>query len=253
MASPRRTAGFLSALLTICGLAGCSTQQPLISHAHVGHALTTWHDTPDRQGLVAVAAADLEVAEREARSACADPRGPTTRRHAANLLNALVPEAHPDGPGSGYGALRAVMGTVEHLEFAATSADASLNLVAAIADLSVQGEAIHARLEVATELAQTLLQASAQESPQLCRQLLNAVHVALHGDGSPGERSAQTIGFRALYRNLLETLERETDPAYEPVPRRYVLGLVRLPTGEWRYRLPQQHRHETPVFTGYGY
>lgn len=246
----RRYTGVLS-ILAISGLAGCTTQQPLISHAHVGHALTIWHDTPGQQGLMEVAAADLGIAEREARLACSNPLASSRAQHAANVVNALVPEAQPVGPASGYGAARALMGTVEHLEYAATSADASINLVAAVAELSVQGEAVHARLEVATDLAQTMLSASTAEFADHCDRLQQELRVALHGGviGPKGD-GFPTIGFNALHAELLATLDREQDPAYEPVPRRYVLGLVRLPSGEWQYRIAQPSR-QAPVYYGY--
>src|SRR5687768_12537894 len=35
-------------------LVGCAHQQPLISHAHVGHGLTHWQDTPGNKGLFTV-------------------------------------------------------------------------------------------------------------------------------------------------------------------------------------------------------
>ena len=168
-------------------------------------------------------------------------------------MHALVPETLPEGPGSGYGALRAVMGTVEHLEFAATSTDASLNLVTAVAQLASEGVSIHARLEIATELARSLRDATGNERNNLCAQLLDELRVAIHG-GIIGPRSdgLATMGFRALHHALLASLDREQDPPYEPVSRRYVLGLVRLPTGEWRYRLPQPGQ-QAPVDFGYSY
>ncbi|MGI9236453.1 MAG: hypothetical protein ACR2QZ_03610 [Woeseiaceae bacterium] len=249
-----RRMGILS-VLAISGVVGCTTQQPLISHAHVGHALTTWHDTPGQQGLMEVAAADLRIAEREARMACSNALSGSGTAHTANVIYALVPEAqrNPEfkGPGSGYGAVRALMGTVEHLEYAATSADASLNLVTAVAQLSLHGETVHARLEVATELAQTMLSAPSAEFADHCSRLQQELRVALHGGVvGPRDDGFSTIGFNALHAEVLATLRREQDPAYEPVPRRYVLGLVRLPSGEWQYRLP---RSTNQMPTRYGY
>lgn len=251
--APKSTFLPIAVALGVAAFSGCTTQQPLISHAHVGHALTTWHDTPGQQGLIDVAASDLEVAEREAGLACSKPLNGATQQHAANVMHALVPEALSEGPGSGYGALRATMGTVEHLEFAATSKDASLNLVAAVAQLAAEGVSIHARLEVAAKLAQSLLDMSASDRSGLCVQLLDELRVAIHG-GVIGPRAdgLSTMGFKALHHALLASLDREQDPVYEPVSRRYVLGLVRLPTGEWRYRLPQPGQ-QAPIDFGYSY
>ena len=56
------------------------------------------------------------------------------------------------------------------------------------------------------------------------------------------------MGMRAA--SLEAMLQRETDPSYEPVSKRYVLGLVRLPDGVWAYRLP---RRQPARSAGYGY
>ena len=239
-------------ILTAMVLAGCTMQRPLVSHAHVGHALTTWHDTPGREGLMTVADADLKVAEEQAKLACASPLAGS--EHARNVLHALVPEATDGGAGSGYGALRALMGTIEHLEFAATSADASLNLVAAVAELSAHGESIHSRLEVAADLAQNLNAASGADRVDRCSQLQRELAVAIHGGVTgPGRGGFQSIGFNALHQSLTDALERERDPAYEPVPRRYVLGLVRLPTGKWEYQLANPNDDALVYYGNYGY
>lgn len=239
-------------ILTVLMLTGCTTQRPLVSHAHVGHALTTWHDTPGREGLMTVAAADLEVAEREAQRACARPLAGA--EHARNVLHALVPEATDGGSGSGYGALRALMGTIEHLEFAATSADASLNLVTAVAELSAHGESIHSRLEVAADLAQNLNSAPGADRADQCAQLQSELTVAIHGGvAGPEAGGFPSIGFNALHQSLTDALERESDPAYEPVPRRYVLGLVRLPSGRWEYQLARPSDDALVYYGNYGY
>ena len=243
-----------SLLILITGLSACTTQLPLVSHAHVGHALTTWHDTPNREGLMTVAAADLAVAEQEAALACSNPAPYAGAVHAGNVLHALAPEAQPEGPASGYGALRALIGTIEHLEFAATSEDASLNLVSAVAELSVHGESVYARLEVATKLAQSLATATAADWPEICAQLTTELAVAVHGGiAGPQTGGFPSIGFTALHEGLIAALEREADPAYAPVPRRYVLGLVRLPTGEWQYRVAKPRQESLVLYGNYGY
>lgn len=246
----------LACILIFSALSGCTTQTPLVSHAHVGHALTGWHDTPEQQGLMVVASKDLKLAEQEAAMACSNPQPYRGAGHLSNVINALVPEAQPDGPASGYGAIRALMGTVEHLEYAATSPDSSLNLVAAVAQLSVHGESIHARLKVAVELAQHLLTASPSDWPDYCEQLRKELRVAIHGGvaGPGSDRGGfHSIGFDALHGELMAALEREQDPTYTPVPRRYVLGLVRMPSGLWQYRLPQLRRDTFTYSGNYGY
>ena len=253
MTAPRLAFRGLLIWLAAQSLAGCTTQMPLVSHAHVGHALTTWHDTPDQQGLMTVAAEDLLVAEREASLACEAPEPFAGALHVRNVIHALVPEAEPEGAASGYGAVRALMGTVEHLEYAATSADASLNLVAAVADLSVHGESVHARLKVAVELSQNLLKADPTDWQGYCAQLRRELQVAINGGtAGPADTGFPSVGFLALQDRLMAALEREADPKYTPVPRRYVLGLVRLPSGQWRYRVARNNPGNLGAVGGFG-
>ena len=233
---------------------GCTTQMPLVSHAHVGHALTTWHDTPGQKALMTVAADDLAVAEREAAAACSTGTPAERTEHMQNVVHALVPEAAAHGTGSGYGAIRALMSTIEHLEYAATSPDSSLNLVSSVAALSVHGESVHERLKVAAELAHLAVSAPTAGRAGYCRQLQRELRVAIHGgDAGADGNGFPSIGFVALQDELVAALERERDPVYTPVPRRYVLGLVRLPSGQWQYRLPKPNRDAFINSGSYGY
>ena len=63
-----------------------------------------------------------------------------------------------------------------------------------------------------------------------------------NGDGVVGD-SREEYGLKQLRRDLEALIARE-DPRYEPVARRYLLGLVRLPTGEWVF--------SDKVTSGYG-
>jgi len=241
-------------LLVLWVLGGCSTQLPLVSHAHVGHALTTWHDTPNQQGLMTVAADDLAVAKREAGVACEENDTYTGGRSMQNVVHALVPESQPIGAGSGYGAIRALTASIEHLEYAATSPDASLNLVAAVAQLSIHGETVHERLKVAVKLAQESLAAAPGEWPAYCAQLERELQVAIHG-GNTGQDGGgfPSIGFDVLHESLMAALGRENNPEYTPVPRRYVLGLVRLPSGHWEYQMARPDQGGSVFNGGNGY
>ncbi|MEJ2417478.1 MAG: hypothetical protein P8Y45_11205, partial [Exilibacterium sp.] len=40
---------------------------------------------------------------------------------------------------------------------------------------------------------------------------------------------------KQLEENLQQMLQNESDPPYEPVSRRYVLGLIKLPNGRWDF------------------
>jgi hypothetical protein len=236
---------WLSLITIACCLAftGCAHRQPLISHAHVGHGLTHWTDTPDNKGLLQVAQEELETARREAEAALASSGNVDEKaRHIANVSHALNPgTGGPQGPGLGYGAIRALEAAVEHLEYAATSDDASGNVVSSVASVSELGIAISARLRASNEKAQAARQRSRDPVAldQIALELRNSLRAAAVGADSDGNGSvdptASEAGLEQLHAQLNAMLARETQPKYEPVPRRYLLGLVRMPDGKWVY------------------
>ena len=246
-----RTPAVISILMTGALLVtGCVQTRPLHSHAHIGHALTTWHDTPGQQGLFAVAQAELDIAIAAADRVVADRHDPRhARRGLDDVLHALNPDLQPFGPGQDYGAIRALLGAVEHLEYAAGSDDASDNFVASMVDLAALGEQILARLEQAQSVAH---ESRDRPEPRRLVQLQQTLLAAKFGDPAAAADPALAKGTHGLVHMaaaLSHMLDRETDPEYVPVPRRYVLGLVRLPDGRWGYRLPRPERQES----GYGY
>jgi hypothetical protein len=232
----------MPALVVACGLSlmGCVHQQPLISHAHVGHVLTHWGDTPDHQGLLPVARQELEAARREADAALADNLSPTQKAvHVRNISRALNPDAEQLGPGLGYGAIRALENAVEHLEYAATSDDASTNVVSAVAGMSAIGDNMLERLRAAAARAKSADMRNAAGLDRTALELRStlrgiAVGIDANGDGRIDPVVGEA-GFEQLQTQLDAMLARETNPKYEPLPKKYLLGLVRLPSGKWGF------------------
>jgi hypothetical protein len=211
--------------LILCGLSlmGCTHTQPLVSHAHVGHVLTHWGDTPDHAGLLPVARQELEAARHEAEAALTDAIPPAEKAtHIRNISRALDPDAEKLGPGLGYGAIRALEAAVEHLEYAATSDDASANIVSSVADLSGSGDSL---LEQMRSVAARAKSADMRDANTLDR-------TALDLRASLG---AIATGMDQLQTQLDAMLRRETNPKYQPLPEKYLLGLVRLPNGKWTF------------------
>ncbi len=56
----------------------------------------------------------------------------------------------------------------------------------------------------------------------------------LDGDGVVGSHDGE-LGLKQLEENLQQMLQNESDTPYEPVSRRYVLGLIKLPNGRWDF------------------
>jgi hypothetical protein len=233
------------ALLTLVfafgsSLVGCVHQHPLVSHAHLGHCLTTWRDTPGQKGLLPVARQELEAARREADAALADSLSPAQKAaHIRNVARALAPDAEELGPGLGYGAIRALEAAVEHLEYAATSDDASTNIVSGVAGLSAIGDSLLERLRAAAARAKSadVRDAAVLDKTALeLRGTLRGIAVGLdaNGDGRIDPTPAEA-GFDQLQQQLDAMLAREENPRYEPLEKKYLLGLVRLPSGKWMF------------------
>lgn len=204
-------------------LGGCVHRQPLISHAHVGHVVTHWGDTPQQQGLLPVARQELEAARQEADAALDDALTANQKAaHIRNIARALNPDAEKLGPGLGYGAIRALEAAVEHLEYAATSDDASTNIVSSVADLSATGDNLLERLRAAAARAKS---ADVRDAAGLDR-------TALELRSTLREMGAELDRFQG---QLSAMLARESNPKYEPLEKKYLLGLVRLPNGKWMF------------------
>lgn len=213
-------ARFAVVLVFGSSLFGCAHQQPLISHAHVGHGLTHWQDTPGNKGLFTVAREEIGIARRETEAALLAATAAEKAAHMDNAAHALNPDVQPRGTGLGYGAIRALRSAVEHLEYAATSEDASANVVSSVAPLSELGEGVVDRLKAASSLAK-----SAGVTDPLA---LDRTAVELRASLAVAE-----AGLDQLQGQLQAMLDRESAPKYAPLPRKYLLGIVRMPDGKW--------------------
>jgi len=218
-------------------LVGCGRTLPLISHAHVGHALTAWRDTPGEQGLFVVAEEEITIAWRDAQAARASAI--LARQDLARVISALDPKPQATGSGLGYGGIRALTGAASHLEFASTSDDASQNIRKGAEAFKKQAAVVIENLTLAVDIAVLAQESSDAELSGLTEEIEKIIDRSLNGadvdgDGSIGN-TAEEIGLKQMRQQLLAMLSRE-NPPYHPIGRRYLLGLVRLPNGSWDYK-----------------
>lgn len=121
----RTTTIALAAL--IAGAPGAALAQE--AHAHIGHVMTGWGDTPGGEGLLPTAEAEAGIARQHAGLALSDPGNlDSIKLHAGHVLHAVDPGAVGAGPGLGYGLEKAAAGVATHIGLAAGSADASDNV-----------------------------------------------------------------------------------------------------------------------------
>ena len=247
---------YIILLLCFLILTGCTRAVPLISHAHVGHSLTAWRDTPGQQGLFVVAEKEVGVAYKSAKAARANQTDSLGRsRHLSNVVHALNPDRRENGDGLGYGAIRAINGAVDHMVFAAESDDASDNLIRMSARFAEASAHVTDRLRLAEKIALLAEGASEQESGRLLIELEQVLHHALDGadldaDGRVGNRYEE-YGLLQLREDISRSLHNE-NPPYHPAGKKYLLGLVRLPSGSWAYRFDMTDKNAPRAWSGYG-
>lgn len=218
-------------------LAGCGRALPLISHAHVGHALTTWRDTPGEQGLFMVAEQEITIAWQQAQVA-RQTSATVARKHVAGVIHALDPEHQATGPGLGYGGIRALTGAANHLQFASTSDDASGNIARGAEAFAKQAAVVIENLKLAIDVASLAQKSSDAEISGLTAEIERIIDRSLNGADVDGNGSigntAEEIGLKQMRQQLVLMLSHE-NPPYHPIGRRYLLGLVKLPNGRWVY------------------
>lgn len=224
------------AMLVPMLVAGCvSIELPTIAHVHVGHAITGWNDTPGGRGLCDVAQSDATVASEHAAFAAEGARDPAAvRLHLGHVLHAVDPTREASGPGSGYGALKALDGCIDHLGYAAAVPDASGNLRAGLPPLLDMLQPLRAEVRAVAALT-----ADARRSGDTALALAYAQDVRLRSD-----RLLVTL---VQGRQRLDSLLAAEVPAYRPVARRHLFGIIQLPSGEWRWG------RTTPAGGGYGH
>lgn len=234
---------FLKSSLVVFSLllmAGCSQKLPLVSHAHVGHALTAWRDTPNEQGLFIVAEKETKTALDETNAAIASGQNQTRMQaRLSNVLYVLDPDLAESRKGSGYGAVRALNGATDHMVFAAESDDASQNLKNMAYEFAEAQVGVMDRIKLAVEVARLAQRSHGQEQQNLLLQLRSTLYAALEGEDVDHNGKIGTVqeehGLLQL-REIISAGLRNEKPAYHPVEKKYLFGLIRLPTGIWAYR-----------------
>ena len=112
-------------LLISFSLSACvTTQAPKISHVHVGHAMTAWRDTPNEQGLFIIAEKEAVIAFEHAQYAVENAHDiKLVKMHIKHVQHAMNPSLSQgeaeDGPGLGYGLIKAINSSNDHISFAA--------------------------------------------------------------------------------------------------------------------------------------
>src|SRR5258708_21426164 len=104
------------------GLCACIVRPPTIAHVHIGHAVTAVHVTPDHEGYLSVAELRANQAYSAAKSANGDADLVQLKAHIAAAVHATDSQDN-------FRLRQSFTLPANHISFAATSADASANVV----------------------------------------------------------------------------------------------------------------------------
>jgi len=221
----------ISTLAVAASLLGCVTARPpTIAHVHIGHALTGVHITPGHKGYVL-------VAEQRAGESLAAAQSASQAANLDDLKAAIAASLSAADNADNFGLKQSVILAADHISFAATSADATANVVAFAPIFKKDIAAVVARCDYIDLLGKDVAASSSmKEASALALEILKAAEANVSGDDSAGAGSKGSVpadyGVAQLRRDLLAMISRE-NPAYRTVDQWYLFNLVRLPNGLW--------------------
>jgi hypothetical protein len=218
----------LVAATALGALCGCVTRPPSIAHVHIGHAITGVHITPGHKGYVLVA---QQRAEEAATAAAAAGQATDLTQLKTQVAAAAVASNSEDS----FGVKQSVTLAANHIAFAATSADASQNVIDFAPGFKADTSAVVARCDYISLLAKDVATATSMKEAQvLVAEITKATRANLAGADGPNGRGARPAdyGLAQLNAEIQAMLARE-NPPYRTVDQWYLFNLVRLPNGRW--------------------
>lgn len=226
------------ALLVVCAAQpACGTvvskNAPTIAHVHIGHAITGWEETPQKQGLLVVA--ELAAVQAQTNSqlmlkAARQQDFNKTKRYMQNIANVIDPQYYdPDQP-DGYGVRRGTAEAMTHLKLASSVFDATNNVQRTIAQTSVHAQDILDRTDELSVYLDAGLKADNMVELEVIAEEIGLLVTAISG----GPEFPNVYGLYNLRQDIENMIARE-DPPYEVVDSYYLFNLVRLPDGQWGF------------------
>jgi hypothetical protein len=216
MISPRRvsTAALLPVLLA--GAAGCVSRPPSVAHVHLGHAITGVHVTPDHQGYIV-------TAEHRARETIEYTTKASGSQDLDEIKREIAAAFKATNSQDDFGVRESIVMAVNHVSFAATSDDASLNVQKSAPQFAADSAHLVERCDLIALLSKDVATSgSVKEASVSVTEIAKLAQANLSGED----------GVLALRKELEAMIAREKPP-YVTVDQWYLFNLVRLPNGKW--------------------
>jgi hypothetical protein len=220
----------LAATLLLAAAAGCVSRPPTIAHVHIGHAVTGVHVTPGQKGYFQQAEERAREAADKARTAAASRDLEVIKGGVASIIAATESKEL-------FGLKHALVMSANHISFAATSPDASLNLQQAAPVFAKDIAHVVERCELIALLGRDVAaSASVDEAAVLAAEIQKLTDANLSGLDADGDGKAGTtpaeFGVVQL-RAALDAMVARENPPYRTVDQWYLFNLVKLPNGRW--------------------
>jgi hypothetical protein len=210
--------------------AGCVSRPPTVAHVHIGHAITGVHVTPNKEGY-------LISAERRAQESIDYATKAANSHDLEEIKRDIALAEHATDSTDDFGVRESIVMAVNHVTFAATSDDATLNVQKSAPQFAADSTRVVERCDLIG-----LLSKDVQTSKTLAEAAVSVSEIAklaqanLSGDDSNGDGVVGSVpseyGLLQLRKELEAIVARERPP-YVTVDQWYLFNLVRLPNGKW--------------------
>lgn len=219
-----------AAMTVSIGVAGCVSRPPTIAHVHIGHAITGVHVTPHQEGYLVTAEMRGAQAVDFANRAAASNDLEEIKKDVAVAVRATDSE-------DDFGVKQAIVMAANHITFAATSDDASLNVQHAAPIFASDVTRVVERCDLIALLGKDVeASTSVKDASVSAAELGKLAQANVSGDDSNGDGVVGSVpseyGLVQLRKELEAMIARE-NPRYVTVPQWYLFNLVRLPNGKW--------------------
>jgi hypothetical protein len=224
------TARMLLAASLLVAATGCVSRPPTIAHVHIGHAVTGVHVTPGQKGY-------FQQVEERAREVDELARAASTSQDLGGIKDSVASAVMATESKEQFGLKHALVMSANHITFAATSPDASLNLQQSAPVFAKDIVRIVERCDLISLLGKDVAaSASVSEATVLAGEIQKLAAANLEGDDADGD--GKKGGAPAEYgitqlREQLDALVARENPPYRTVDQWYLFNLVKLPNGRW--------------------
>ena len=217
-------------LLCVLTVTGCTSRPPTIAHVHIGHAITGVHVTPNQEGY-------LVTAERRGREAIGFVQAAAASNDLVEIKKSVAAAVHATDSEEDFGVKQAIVMAANHITFASTSDDASVNVQRAAPIFATDITRVVERCDLIALVGKDVAAStSAKDAMPSVAELGKLTAANMEGDDSNGDgvvgSAPSEYGLAQLRKELQAMIARESPP-YQTVPQWYLFNLVRLPNGKW--------------------